>query len=211
MELQFYGANCVAASGKNVRLVIDDNLAGLGAKSVTKDSDVVLATSPIIRLAEKASPKLLIDGPGEYEVSDVSVYGIAARGHMDEPGSLKATMYKLVYNEVAVLITGHIYPELSEQQLEQIGEVDAMLVPVGGNGYTLDAVGALKLVKSIEPRLVIPTHYDDKSLKFEVAQQPLEQAIKELAMEPQETTAKLKLKPGELSDVTQLVVLEANH
>ncbi len=211
MELQFYGANCVAVSGKNVRLVIDDNLASLGAKSVTKDSDVVLVTSPIIKLAEKASPKLLIDGPGEYEVSDVSVYGIAARGHMDEAGSLKATMYKLVYNEVSVLITGHIYPELSEQQLEQIGEVDAMLVPVGGNGYTLDAVGALKLVRSIEPRLVIPTHYDDKSLKFEVPQQPLGQAIKELAMEPQETTAKLKLKPGELSDVTQLVVLEASH
>lgn len=208
MELQFYGANCVSVSGKNVRLVIDDNLTSLGGKSVTKDGDVALATSPIIKLAEKASPKLLINGPGEYEVSDVSVYGIAARGHMDDAGVESATMYKLVYNDIAVLVVGHIYPELAESQLEQIGEIDAMLVPVGGNGYTLDAVGALKLVRGVEPKLVIPTHYDDKGLKFEVPPQSLEQALKELAMEPKETTAKLKLKPGELSDVTQLVVLE---
>jgi hypothetical protein len=34
---------------------------------------------------------------------------------------------------------GHIYPELSEDQLEQIGMVDILVVPVGNSGYTLDA------------------------------------------------------------------------
>lgn len=210
MELQFYGGNCVAVSGKGIRVVIDDNLAELGAKSIAKDGDILLQTSSLIQLSPKVSPRLLVDGPGEYEASDVSVYGIAARGHMDESGH-NATIYKLVYNDLAVLFTGHIYPELNERQLEEIGEVDIMFVPVGGNGYTLDGVGALKLVKSIEPKLVIPTHYSDKDLKFEVPQQPLEQAIKELGMEPKETTPKLKLKPGEFSDVTQLVVLEASR
>lgn len=210
MELQFYGANCVSVSGKGVRVVIDDNLAELGAKSVAKDGDVLLQTNPLVKLPPKISPRLLVDGPGEYEASDVSVYGIAARGHLDESGQ-KATIYKLVYNDLAVLFVGHIYPELNERQLEEIGEVDVMFVPVGGNGYTLDAEGALKLIKSIDPKLVVPTHYSDKDLKFEVPQQPLEQAIKELGMEPKEAIAKLKLKPGELSDVTQLVVLEASR
>lgn len=208
MELQFYGANCVVANFKNVRLVIDDNLASLGAKSITRDSDVVLQTNPLGERAEKANTKLVISSPGEYEVAGVSIYGVAARAHMDEAGKTSATMYKLVYNDLAVLIVGHIYPQLSEQQLEQIGEVDAMVVPLGGNGYTIDAVGALKLIRSIEPKLVIPTHYEDKSLKFESPQQSLEQAMKELSMEPKETTQKLKLKAGELSDVTQLVLLE---
>jgi len=84
-----------------------------------------------------------------------------------------------------------------------------MFVPVGGHGYTLDAVGALKLIKKIEPKLVIPTHYDDKALTFSVPQQSLEEAIKALGMEPKETVAKLKLKQSEMSDVTQLIVLES--
>lgn len=208
MELQFYGGNCIGVTSKGVRVIADDNLVNLGAKPVTKDGDVMLATSVEMKPTIKAEPKLVVDSPGEYEVAGVSIYGIAARSHMDEAGKTSTTMYKLVCNDLAILITGHIYPELSESQLEQIGEVDAMIVPVGGNGYTLDAVGALKLIRLVEPKLVIPTHYADSALKYEVPQQSLDQALKELAMEPKETTAKLKLKPGELSDVTQLVILD---
>ena len=72
----------------------------------------------------------------------------------------------------------------------------------------LDGIGALKLVKKIEPKLVVPTHYEDGGLKFPVPQQSLEQALKALAMEPKETTQKLRLKPGDLADLTQLMVLE---
>src|SRR6185312_7236914 len=110
--------------------------------------------------------------------------------------------------DLSVLVTGHIYPELNEAQLETIGQVDVMLVPVGGNGYTVDPVGALKLIKEVEPKIIIPTHYADKSLKYEVPQQDLANALKEMAMEPKETIAKLRLKPGEMSDITQLIILE---
>jgi L-ascorbate metabolism protein UlaG (beta-lactamase superfamily) len=207
MDVQFYGANCIVMDGKQVRLVIDDNLAELGAKSVAKEGDVALFTAAG---ATRVTPttKLTVDQPGEYEVSGVSVYGIAARAHTDEEGRMSATIYKLVFNEMSVLITGHVYPELSDSQLEAIGMVDVMLVPVGGNGYTLDGIGALKLIKKIEPKVVVPTHYEDGSLNFPVPQQPLEQALKALAMEPKETTSKLKLKAGELGDVTQLIILE---
>lgn len=205
MDLQFYGANCVSIGYKGRRLVVDDNLADLGAKNITKADDAVLFTTP-----PKKHPKegqLFLDGPGEYEVSDVSVIGLAARAHLDADGK-RATMYKFVAGDISVLVTGHIYPELSENQLEAIGMVDVLIVPVGGNGYTVDPVGALKLIKDIEPKLVIPTHYADKSLAFEVPQQELSNALKELSMEPKETVTKLKLKAADLTDVTQLIVLE---
>ncbi len=204
MDLQFYGANCLSVSYKGTRLVIDDNLEQLGAKTITKGDDVALCT-----MSPKNQPKarLVLDGPGEYEVADISIIGIAARSHLDEDGH-KATMFKLVVGEHSVLVAGHIYPELSEAQLEAIGMVDVLVVPVGGNGYTVDPVGALKLIKAIEPKLVVPTHYADKSLKFPVPQQDLAAALKELGMEPKETVSKLRLKPAELTDVTQLVILE---
>lgn len=206
MDLQFYGANCVVVGGKQVRLVIDDNLSDLGAKTVSKEGDVALFTSGYTNPPKDA--KIVIDQPGEYEVSGVSVYGIAARAHVDEEGQRNATIYKIVSDDISVLVVGHVYPELSDSQLEAIGMVDVMIVPVGGNGYTLDGVGALKLVKKVEPKLVIPTHFDDGALTFPVPQQTLEQAIKALTMEPKETLPKLKLKGGELGDTTQLVVLE---
>lgn len=204
MELQFFGANCVSVTYKGARIVIDDNLADLGSKAVTKPADVALFTGAH---GTAADARLSFDSPGEYEVSDISVVGIPAKAHIDE-GGLNATMFKLIVGEQSVIVTGHIYPDLSEQQLEVIGIVDVLIVPVGGNGYTVDSVGALKLIKKIEPKVVIPTHYADKSLKFPVPQQDLSNALKELGMEPKETVAKFKFKHAELTDVAQLVILE---
>lgn len=206
MDIQFYGANCLVLSTKSARVVIDDNLADLGAKSIAKAEDIALFTGAHASPSHPA--KIILDAPGEYEVSGVSIYGIAARSHMDEDNQVSSTMYKLVFDDLRILVTGHVHPDLSDAQLEAIGMVDVMIVPVGGNGYTLDGVGAMKLIKEVEPKLVIPTHYDDQSLNFPVPQQPLEEAVKALAMEPKESTAKLKLKASELSDVMQLTILE---
>lgn len=206
MDIQFYGANCLVLTTKQARIVVDDNLAELGAKSVTKAGDIALFTGT--HTAPSVGPKIVIDQPGEYEVSGVSLYGIEARSHMDEEGKKSATMYKLLVDDLRILITGHVYPELTDDQLETIGMVDLMIVPVGGNGYTLDGVGALKLIKAVEPKLVVPTHYEEKGLNYPMPQQPLDVALRALGMEPKETMAKLKLKSADLTDTTQLVVLE---
>lgn len=208
MDLQFYGANCIVLSNRGVRVVIDDNLAALGGKSVTKAGDIVLFTSKLTQTEVKTESKLVVDHGGEYEVSDISIYGIPARAHMDDEGQKTATMYKLISKELAIFVPGHIYPELNDDQLESIGMVDVMCIPVGGNGYTLDPVGALKIIKKIEPKIIVPTYYDSKGLNFEVPAQTLEQAVTGLSMEVKETVPVLKLKPGEMSDVTQLVVVE---
>jgi hypothetical protein len=207
MDLQYFGANCVVLGGRDVRMVIDDDLASHGGKTVLKPGDIALFTGAVPASSLPAT-KITIDRPGEYEVSNISITGIPVRAHMDEAGTYSGTMYKVETTELSFLFTGHVYPELTDDQLEAVGLVDVMFVPVGGNGYTLDGVGALKLIKEIEPKLVIPTHYDEKGLTFEVPQQTLEQAIQSLGMEIKEKTPRLKLKAADLGDVTELVVLE---
>jgi L-ascorbate metabolism protein UlaG (beta-lactamase superfamily) len=206
MDMQFYGANCIVLSNKQTRVVIDDNLAALGGKSVVKDGDICLFTGAHDDVAGK--PKLALDMPGEYEASNVSIFGLQARAHMDEAGKKSAVMYKLTWGDTRVLITGHVFPKLTDAELETIGIVDVMFVPVGGNGYTLDAAGAMQLIKQVEPKLVIPTHFADKNLNYEVPQTELSDALHTLGMEPKETTAKFQFKPAEVTDTTQLVVLE---
>jgi L-ascorbate metabolism protein UlaG (beta-lactamase superfamily) len=206
MDVQFYGANCLVITGKQTRIVIDDNMVELGAKTLAREGDVDIFTTYGGKAVSGA--KLVIDQPGEYEVSGVSIYGIASRAHTDAEGVKSATMYKLVIDDTSILVTGHIYPELSDAQQEAIGMIDIMFVPVGGNGYTLDGIGALRLIKKVEPKVIIPTHYQDSALKFPVPQHDLAEAIKALAMEPKESVSKLKLKATEISDSMQLIVLE---
>lgn len=207
MDIQYYGANCIKLSTKKATIVIDDTLTALGAKAVTKNDDIALFTTELYP-APKATTKIVIAQPGEYEVSNVSVQGIQARSHMDEQGAQTATMFKIVADDLRIAVVGHIYPDLSGAQLEQLGTIDVLIVPAGGNGYTLDPVGALKIVKAIEPKLVIPTHYAEDGLPFEVPQQPRDEVVKAFGMEVPEPVAKLKIKASELSDLTKLVILE---
>jgi len=203
MELQFYGANCVRITTKKAAIVIDD-IEG----NVTKAGDIALFTGE--HNAPKAEAKIVIDQPGEYEVSDASVQGIAARAHMDEDkNGHTATIFKVIAEDIRVAILGHIYPELNDEQMEALGRTDVLIVPVGGSGYTLDGIGALKLIKKIEPKIIIPTHYADKAVKYEVPQAGLADVLKDISMEPKETVPKLKLKATELlGENSQLIVLE---
>jgi L-ascorbate metabolism protein UlaG (beta-lactamase superfamily) len=206
MDIQFHGANCISIQAKKARIVVDDNLADLGAKSVAKSDDIALFTGP--HGDPKSTPKIVIDSAGEYEVSEVSIYGVALRSHMDEAAKKNTTGYKVISGDMRLVVTGHIYPELTERQLEAFGTVDVLVIPVGGNGFTTDATGALKLIKKIEPKVVVVTHYDDPALKFEVPQQTLDQAIAGLGMEVKETVDRLKLKSSDLAEGgTKLIVI----
>ncbi len=206
MDIQFFGANCVRIANKKATLVFDDNLSELGAKSVTKNGDVALFTG--VHDSPKAEVRLSIDFPGEYEVADISVRGVQARAHIDEEGKRTAVMYRLMMDDIRVAVVGHVHPDITEAQLELLGVIDVLVIPVGGNGYTLDSIGALKLIKKIEPKIVIPTHYDDKDLKFQVPQQTLTDALTGLSMEAAETVERLKLKASDLDETTKLIVVE---
>jgi len=127
---------------------------------------------------------------------------------MDEDKQRTAIMYKLISKEIRLLIVGHIFPKLNENDLETIGTVDALVIPVGGNGFTLDPIGAMEVVKEIEPKLIIPTYYDDPKLNFPVPAQTLDQALQSLALEPKERVSKLRLKSGDFSETMQLVILD---
>lgn len=207
MELQYYGGNCVRITTKQATIVVDDNLAELGVKSITKEDDIVFVTNNKI-IKPSGGGRMTIDRPGEYEVSNISVQGVGARAHMDEENGLNATIFKFLVDDIRLAVIGHIFGDLDDEQLEAIGIVDVMVVPVGGHGYTLDAVGALKVIQKIEPKLVIPVHYASDKLKYEVPQSSLSDVLKEMSMEPAQTLPKLKLKHGELPENMQLFVLE---
>ena len=58
--------------------------------------------------------------------------------------------------------------KLSDSQLEQVGTVDVLMIPVGGT-YTLDSHQAAKVVKQFEPKIVIPMHYKVPGLNLDLS------------------------------------------
>lgn len=203
MEIQYFGANCVRITDKKASVLIDDNLASLGLKSVAKADEILALTQG---KAKATNGNFIIEGPGEYEVFETSVVGIPARAHIDTDGN-RATMYNIKMQNFDIGVLGHIYPDLSDEQLEKLGIVDVLIVPVGGNGYTIDANAAAHLIKKIEPKIVIPTHYADSAVKYEVPQADLSVFMKEMGISEYEAQDSLKLKESELSDKATVVVL----
>lgn len=210
MELTYHGANCLKVTYRKNSLVVDDNLARLGLKSVVRDDDIVLFTNTELNddlFSKKA--KFVLDYPGEYEISNISIQGIPARAHTDENDKKNAIIYRIVIDDIRIVILGHIYPELSDEQLENIGTVDVLVVPIGGGGYTTDSTGALDLIRKISPKIIIPGHYDDGKIKYEVAQDKLEDVLKAISMEPSETVDVYKPKNLETIENARLIILEA--
>lgn len=192
MEIEYKGGNCIIIKTKSATIAVDPKLESLGLKNQDAKATVQLLTQP--EFGANNPEVLTLEGPGEYEVSNVSITGVAAQRHIDTPDDRKrATIYRVSAGDITLAIVGHIAPQLSEEQLEEIGVIDAVVVPVGGGGYTLDAHEAVQVVRQLDPKLVIPTHYEDAAANYEVPQADVQLFIKELGATVEET-AKLKTK-----------------
>ncbi len=190
-DLEYKGGNSVLITTKDRQLLVDGDVTILGLKELKAKDAVNLATEERL-LPSVSSDTLLLDGPGEYEVGPFTIRGTAAQRMLDAEGKA-STMYRVEIGDVTLGILGNIAPRLDDEQLESLGLVDILIVPVGGNGYTLDASDAVKLVRQIEPKVVIPVHYDEPGLKYEVPQETVDRFEHELGA-PIETVQKFKIK-----------------
>jgi len=192
-EVEYKGANSVVISTKKGTIVTDPKLSLVGLKDANVKDSIEIATEARFALNTDTA-RLVIEGPGEYGISDFDIRGIAAQRHLDSESDPKAsTIYRIEAGEIRVALIGNIYEKLSEVQLEELGLIDVLIIPVGGNGYTLDATGAVTLTRLIDPKIVVPIHYADPAIKYEVPQGDFETFAKELGGAVEEAP-KLKLK-----------------
>ncbi len=192
-EIEYKGANGVVISSKKASIVVDPKLSVVGLKDLNGKDAVEIATEARFAVNSQDA-KIVIEGPGEYGVADFDIRGIAAQRHLDAATEPKvSTIYRIETGDIRAAVIGNIYEKLSETQLEEIGVIDVLVIPVGGNGYTLDATGAATITRQIDPKIVVPVHYADDAIKYEVPQLDLETFTGELGA-PVEEVTKLKLK-----------------
>lgn len=205
VEIEYKGGNTVVISTKKSKLVTDPKLSLVGLKDYPMKDAIELASEE--RFTTKNPDAMLtIEGPGEYEVADFSIRGIGARRHIDAPDQGKlATVYRVEVEDVRIAVLGNIDGKLSDEQQEALGVLDIVIIPVGGGGYTLDATSAAALVRSLDAKIVIPVHYADSALKYEVPQDDLEVFKKEFGGEV-EQTSRYKIKTASALPQTSTII-----
>ena len=204
-DIEYKGANCLVITTKGLTIVTDPRLSLVGLKDQPVKERLVVATEDRF-VVDDDTAKLVINGPGEYEVGPAALIGRSVVRHIDAPDQGKlSTMYRMEIGDIRLAIVGNIAPNLSEDDLEALGVVDILIIPVGGTGYTLDATNATKLVRKIEPKVIIPVHYEDKGLNYEVPQEGLELFIKEMGVDV-EKMLKYKVKAATSIPATMTIV-----
>lgn len=105
-----------------------------------------------------------VHGPGDYEVKDIFIKGIMSETVLSDKKYIN-TIYSLSIENISICFLGAISD--SKQNSDLVGQIespDILFVPVG-NVELLSASAAYKLAVSLEPKIIIPMDYDDKSLK----------------------------------------------
>ncbi len=203
MDITFLGAGCVKLSGKSITVVCDPYSDANGLPKLNLRADVVTESGP--EGFGHVASAMTIDTPGEYEVRGATIIGVPARLHIDESG-YRGTVFSILIDGVNVVVTGNISGNLDEQQVENLGQVDVLVVPVGGKGLTLDAEGAAEVVTQIEPSYVIPVHYDDGATTYSMPQDDVQTFLKEMGSSP-EAQSKFRVNPKEAPAETQVILL----
>lgn len=152
MIINYLGHACFKLKGKRAIVVTDPYDRSVFGKEMPKTAADIVTIShahpdhaSVDRI--KNSP-FIIRGPGEYEIKGVSIFGFGT-----EQG--KNTIYLYQMEDLKLCHLGDLASQLTEKQTEKIGELDILMIPVGGVS-TIDAKEAALVVNQLEPKVVIP-------------------------------------------------------
>ncbi|MBU3942639.1 MBL fold metallo-hydrolase, partial [Patescibacteria group bacterium] len=216
MIINWKGQSCFQISTtpiKNgtVSLVIDPFDEGLGLKVPKLQADILMIShdhKDHSNTKAVSGEYLLIDGPGEYDVKTIFIQGIDSF-HDNVEGKEKGvnTIYVIESEDIRVCHLGDLgQKELTTEQLEKIGDVDILIIPIGGT-YTLDSDEAVKIMSQIEPKIIIPMHYHIPGLKLKI--DGVDSFLKSLGIKKIETLPKLTIKKKDIStEEVKIIQLE---
>jgi len=162
MQITWYGLSCFKITSGEITVLINPFAKTTGLNPPKGKADIILLSGS----GEESGAGFVIDGEGEYEVKGVLVNGIPA-------GS--SFVYTLTIDGVSVCHLGNASKEQVDALLEKIGDVDVLMIPVGGahregktDVKTMDAEEAVAVVSEIEPRIVMPMYFKLPKLPFQL-------------------------------------------
>jgi L-ascorbate metabolism protein UlaG (beta-lactamase superfamily) len=203
VEITYLGLSCIRLRGHDVQVLVDPpatTLPGLGRTP----PDIIVRTegetvSELLR--PRPGQPQEVSGPGEFEVRGVTVHGLPAGA---------VTIMRIVIDEICVAALGRLDRQLTEDEVDELGRVDVLAVPVGGVD-ALSAVAATQVVNAIAPAIVIPVRYRSGGVAGTGDYDPLDRFAKEMGLTDGALPAQPKLSLTGImgaAEETRVVILE---
>lgn len=206
MNITWYGQTCFRInSQKNrngvVNILFDPLDKETGFRGPKLEADILLIT-------HNNNKTLLgdffsINGPGEYDIKEIYIRGFPSQTKAEQEN----TIYAIEAEGIRICHLGKLgQKELSSGLLEDIGEVDILMIPVGA-GEAINAGEAVKIMAQIEPKIIIPMYYRIPKLKVKL--DGLDEFLKALGIKKVEVLPKLSIKEKNISKTeVKIIVLK---
>jgi len=211
MEITWYGHSCFRLTERSMATVVTDPFDhdSIGYDSLKIKADIVTVSHDASGHNNTKAVKgtsHVITGPGEYEIGGVFITGVQTDGHgkkaSDQP---RNTLYVFDYDGITVAHLGDLKQVPTQTEVEALGSVNVVLVPVGGGGG-LNAAKAAEVISLLEPNMVIPMHYATPDAKLKL--DSLDKFMKEMGLGSTEKQPSLKVSKSGLPDETHVIVLD---
>ena len=213
MEITWYGHSCFRLMERSVASIVADPFdESIGYQLPNLRADIVTVSHYAPGHATYEHVKkvnYVLDRPGEYEIGGVFITGVATYHPNPEEGNGHRNII-FVYNfdDIVVGHLGDLDHVPTQAQIEQLGDINVLLVPVGGGGG-LNSSQASEVISLIEPSIVVPKHYATPECILDL--DPLDKFLGEMGVSTIEMQDSLKVRGSNLTDGTEIVVLNAQQ
>jgi len=204
MLITWYGLNCfkINNQGGHLTILTDpfDKKTGLTPPRIKADVITYSCCKNTCNLNSFSENSFVIDSPGEYELKGIKILGIESFCDQTkgEENGLN-TIYVIEVDKIKICHLGKLgQKKLFENQIEKIGQIDILMIPVGGE--FLKAENATEIIHQIEPKIILPMNYALPKLKIKL--DPVDKFLKEMGFEKPKPINKLTLKKKDLEKQT---------
>ncbi len=217
-DLHYLGHSCFRLRGRDGIVLCDPFDRSIGLDIGRPTAHIVTLShdhpghnnSAAVRGVGEQPQPFLINGPGEYEVRGVLINGIRTY-HDKEKGQVRGynTVYVIRLDDVIFCHLGDLNHELTAAQLDEIGNVDVLFVPVGGD-TTIAPAEAASVIGQIEPRMIIPMHYASPQLAATHQLASLDKFVHEMGIKDTTPQEKISVTPSTLpaeGEDTRIVIM----
>lgn len=212
MDIAWHGYSCFRITERGHTSVVTDPYRAKkrGAKlRLAADLVTVSHDRAKHRVEEVRDQQYVIAGPGEYEVGELFITGIALHHHDVEANTVSENVaYHFEYpNDLSVLHLGALRQLPDPSTFEQLDQVNVLLLPV--EGAVLGGDPLADLISVIEPSYVVPMRPIPLSdAEFAAA---VDSFLKVMGLSIEREADGLRVTPASLPEQTQVALLSANH
>ncbi len=173
LKIRWHGHACWEITNDKTLVTDPHDGKSIGIPAPSVQGDIILVSHDhydhnSVKNVEKGGSKLVTD-PRKRKINEFEIYG-AKSFHDEESGAKRGSniIFNFEADGIKFCHLGDLGHEIDDETASKIGDVDVLFTPIGGT-FTVDDKKAWKVIKKINPKIVIPMHYKIGGLSLPIA------------------------------------------